>query len=177
MMPTTRLLCAIVLASTGCDSGPSLLDREAVALGPLTFEVPTTWERVDSSHRGFMTAQFTPDDNERHESLIVLRSEQSPAVAKAGGETIRRLLVDAQRALKTPRISDVTPVITARGLEGARVDVDFSPPESTTKYRRTHVVLVEGESNALIHLLYTAQRPDPARVALTGVIDTISREE
>jgi len=57
------------------------------------------------------------------------------------------------------------------------VDVDFRPATATSTYRRTHVVLVEGDGDELVHVLYTAQRPDPARVALEGVLDTIRREE
>jgi len=180
MKEASYWLVALALAtSAGCDSGSSLLDRESVQLGHLIFEVPATWHRTDSGYRGVISAEWTPDDNDRHESVVVMRTSLSPAVAKAGGAIFERLLVDAQRSLAKARTSTVSPVMTARGLQGARVDVDFTRPESAAKFRRTHVVLVEGEGDgaALVHVLYTAQRPDPARVALNGVLDTIRREE
>lgn len=180
MNAVARYLIAVAVASSpACDSGPSLLDRESAKLGDLTFEVPTTWQRVDSAHRGVITAEWKPVDNDRRESVVVIRSSLSPAVAQAGGAVVERLLVDAQRSLSNPHTSSVTPIATAHGLIGARVDVDFSRPGTTAKFRRTHVVLVDGQGDraALVHVLYTAQHPDPARVALNGVLDTIRREE
>lgn len=179
MTAASRYLLALSLASASCSERPSLLDRESVKLEHLCFEVPSSWHRADTARRGVVSAEWTPDDNDRRESVVVLRTQLSPAVAQAGGPSVERLLVDAQRSLPGAHTSAVSPIITSRGLIGARLDVDFTRPGTSTKLRRTHVVLVDGagDSATLVHVLYTAQHPDPAHVALNDVLDTIHSEE
>jgi hypothetical protein len=74
------------------------------------------------------------------------------------------------------RASKATPLKTARGLSGARIDVDFVPAGLTERYHRVHVVLADADG-ALVHVLYTAKKPDGDLKALSIVLDTIHHEE
>jgi hypothetical protein len=65
-------------------------------------------------------------------------------------------------------------VKTARGLVGARVDLDFVPPGQPSRYRRVHVVLVDG--SALVHVLYTAKHADVEGDAIGVVLDNLQHE-
>lgn len=174
-----RSICLIPLALSfaSCKGAPSVLDLESARLATLAFDVPADWHRTDTAYRGVATAEWQPDDNERHESLVVVRTELAPAVAKSGVAQVGRLLASAQYSLARRHTTNLSPFVTPRGLQGARVDVDFDRPGSTDRLHRTHVVLAEPDGASLVHVLYTAQRPDPARVALNGVLDTIRREE
>lgn len=170
--PSVLLVAAIFGAA--CGSQPRA--REHASLESLRFEVPAQWKRSDWHERGIATAQWVPDDNDRHESITIVRSERSPATAKAGVPTLQSLVSTAQRSLPGVRASAATPVKTARGLIGARIDVDFAPPRHAERYHRVHVVLA-GPHDALIHVMYTARNPDADLTALSIVLDTIASEE
>ena len=83
--------------------------------------------RSDWHQRGMSTSQWVPGDNERKESLTIIRSERSPAMAKAENSTLVQVLATAQRSLTDVRASIVTLIETSKGLHGARVEVDFHP--------------------------------------------------
>jgi len=68
------------------------------------------------------------------------------------------------------------PIKTARGLVGARIDLDFVPWSRNEHYHRVHVVLA-GDHDTLVHVMYTAREPDAHLTALSVVLDTISSEE
>jgi len=162
----SRLCKVLLLVLAACEGGPSVLDREPTHLASLAFDVPAGWQRTDTSRRGVATAEWEPEDNDRNESLVVIRTELSPAVAKAGAPQLEQLLGAAQRSLARPHTTNLSPLITARGLQGARIDVAFDRPISELRMQRTHVVLAEPSGASLVHVLYTAQHPDEARVAL-----------
>jgi hypothetical protein len=167
----------IVFALAGCESESSVLDREAAHLATLAFDVPAGWLRTDTTRRGVASAEWKPEDNERGESLVIVRTELAPAVAKAGIDQLERLLDSAQRSLAKRRTRNLSPIVTPRGLPGARVDVAFDRPGSADRLHRTHVVLAEADGASLIHVLYTAKQPDEARVALNMVLDSLRAEE
>jgi hypothetical protein len=117
---------------------------------------------------------WQPDDNDRKESITVIRTGLSPAVAKAGASGIEPYLAAAQRSLPDARVSKTKRITTAKGLHGARVDVEFTPQGQSEPYRRAHVVLVDG--SALVHVLYTALEPDRDFDALGVVLDNLQHE-
>lgn len=190
-----RRVCLVtLLLGAGCASREPA--REKVTLASLDFDVPATWNRTDGpqlgidaampawnrpdgsqrSQRGMQAAQWTPPRNERKESITVIYSQRSPAVAKAGTAMLEQLLAASQHSLAKVRASKGSPIKTARGLSGTRIDVDFVPQGVTERYRRVHVVLA-AHDDALIHVMYTAGNPDEDLTALSMVLDTIRQEE
>ena len=84
-----------------------------------------------------------------------MRSELNPAVATSGLDTLERLLIAAQRGLPHAHTSVLSPITTARGLSGVRVQVDFTLPGKQVTYRRTHAVVVD--EGVLVNVMYTAR--------------------
>jgi hypothetical protein len=173
----TRLLAvaavAALAAQAGCSSDEAM-PREQARLASLAFDVPADWARSDSSRRGVATAEWQPADNDRKEAITVIRTELSPAVAKAGAVELDAYLAASQRALPQARVGRSQPVVTPRGLAGRRIDVDFIPSGQHDRYRRIHVVLTDGD--ALVHVLYTAKHLEPALTALDLVLSNLRHE-
>lgn len=167
-----RLACLLLIAVVGCDSDS--IEGQAVQLSSLAFEVPAEWQRQDANRRGVSISEWAPYENARKESITVIRTETSPAVAKAGVGAVEPLLAAAQRSLRGVRASRVARLTTAKGMSGARVDIDFVPPGTDASYHRVHVVLVDG-TDALVHVLYTARSPSSSVLDL--VLASIHREE
>lgn len=172
----TRLQLALLgaLLPSACTLGNDAPAREHVTFASLAFDVPAQWQRTDQTRRGVATAVWQPEDNDRKESITVIRTDLSPAVAKAGASAIELYLAHAHRSLPHARTSKVQRITTAKGLDGARVDLDFTPPGQNENYRRVHVVLVDGSS--LVHVLYTAKHPDRDLGALGAVLDNLHHE-
>ncbi len=170
---TNLLLVGTLGALACCDSGDGIA-RARVKHASLEFDVPADWQRTDQNQRGVATAEWQPDDNDRKESITVIRTELSPAVAKAGAAGIEPYLAAAQRSLPDARVSKTKRITTAKGLQGVRVDLEFTPQGQSDPYHRALVVLVDGGS--LIHVLYTAQQPDRDLDALGVVLDNLQHE-
>ena len=93
------LLALLVAACASREPG-----REHMEFASLRFDVPAQWKRAEPDPvsvfgksakptlRGLATAQWAPDDNVGKESITIIRSERSPAVAKAGVSTLEQLL-------------------------------------------------------------------------------------
>jgi hypothetical protein len=167
-----RTLGLAVLAVSACSD--DAVATQTVQLAQLSFDVPADWERHDANRRAVEISEWTPDDNPRKESITVIRSQTSPAVAKAGVPALTPLLADAQKSLASVHASRVSSVTTARGLTGARIDVDFVPPGSKDRYHRVHAVFVD-TTGALVHVLYTAQKPNAQ--AFEVVLNSLRNEE
>jgi hypothetical protein len=168
-MRRSFLLTAVLAA---CGSGE--IARQHVQLGSLTFDVPADWQRGDTTRRGIATAIWSPGDNERKETITVTRSELVPATAAAGPALLEQLLARASQLPDAHR-SETKQVTTQQGLQGARVELDYTPPNSRLRYHRVHVVLADGD--ALVHVLYTALDPDRDLDALRLVLATIRHGE
>lgn len=159
------VLVALALGSA-CSDSPSPI--QAVAFGPLTFNVTADWQRKDTSNPGWASSMFTPSDNNRFESVTVIRSRRSDSK----NSTLEQLLVSAQRGLHHVKISSVRSVRTANGLSGVKVSVTFQPEGMMQNYRRTHVVLSESD-RTIVHVIYTAMLPDEDERTLHVVLDSI----
>jgi hypothetical protein len=170
----TRAAVVLLVLVSGCGSRESAHSRAQLA--SLRFDVPAEWTRTDLHQRGLATSQWVPQDNERKESIAIIRSERSPAVAMSGAATLEQLLAASQRSLRDVRASKATPLKTVHGFAGARIDVDFVPGGLTERYHRVHVVLADADG-ALVHVLYTAKTPDGDLKALSIVLDSIRHEE
>jgi hypothetical protein len=169
-----RPLVLVVLGLIGCGGGEPA--HEPAELASLRFDVPSEWTRSDWHHRGIATSQWVPQDNDRKESIAIIRSERSPATANAAANTLEQLLAASQRSLRNVRASKAIPIKTAHGLVGARIDVDFVPNGLSERYHRVHVVLSDA-NGTLVHVLYTAKTPDGDVKALSIVLDSIRHEE
>jgi hypothetical protein len=170
----SRWLIAASLVFAGCTGEEAAMETQPAQTGPLHYEAPASWQHQDSTEGGTTTTQWVPADNDRKESISVIRTPFDPALAKAGVDTIEQLLVSAQPT--DPQVSALpVRVATKRALAGVRVEVDYVPPGQHDSYHRVHAVLLDG--NALVHVLYTARNPDPQRSALQLVIDTLHHEE
>lgn len=161
---------AILLVVIGC-GGASETQHEQVAT--LSFDVPANWTRSDFHQRGGQIAQWAPEQNKRHESVTIVRTELSPQIATADESYLASLLVQAQLSLAKSNVSSVQHVSTKHGIVGVRLSVDFVPPGSTEVYHRVHVLLVE--NRALVNVIYTAREPSTDALAL--MLDTLRHEE
>src|ERR1700683_867962 len=84
-MNTTRLFVLLVVVGSCGIAGSSF---QHVKLAHLGFDISGDWHNADSHQRGRVTSVWTPDGNERKESVTVIRTERSPAVANAGPATL-----------------------------------------------------------------------------------------
>jgi hypothetical protein len=167
--PATALrLLALGLCACGSSSTPA----QHVQIAHLGFDVPGDWRNADTTRNGLVSSEWTPPSNDRKESITVIRTERSAAVASEGMATIQRLLVAAQAP--GARVSPIKLVTTEQGLLGARVDVDFVPPGLSASYHRSHVVLVDGTS--LVHVIYTARTPDADLQTFNLVLGSLHEE-
>jgi hypothetical protein len=133
-------------------------------------------KRVDRQRFGAQSSEWTPEENDRKESLLVIRSETASLPPNADASTLAKLLDDVPKGFGKAAFSKPSPVTTRSGLVGARVEGDYLPPGATVRYHRVHVVLVE-KSGAVVHVLYTARRPDTSLATMALIIDTIRNEE
>ena len=173
------LLCAAMLAASCGGSLSSGAEGQPAKLGSLSFEVPADWTRTDTTVEGSMTSVWTPDPsaNSRKESVTVIRSELSGPRGKPALAMIDRLLAGAQGTLRGAKISPVTSITTDQGLTGRWIEISFQPSSSSQRYRRIHVILVDADASALVHVLYTAATPEEGLDAFHLVLDTIRRQE
>jgi hypothetical protein len=167
-----RLVGLVLVAASAC--GSEAIATQTVQLASLSFDVPADWERHDADRRSVAISEWAPDDNARKQSITVIRSETSPAVAKVGVSALEPLLAASQRSLTKVRASKVKRVTTARGLTVARIELDFVPPGMSESYHRIHVVFVDG-TGGLVHVLYTALKPDAQAFAV--VLNSLRNEE
>jgi hypothetical protein len=157
-----------------CSGTPS---RHHVSFAHLGFEMPHDWERRESARRGIYAAIWTPEDNDRKESVTIIRTELAKATASAGSPTVDNVLATAVNGLPSAKTSIVVPILTRSGLHGVRVDVDYIPPGARELYHRVHAVLIDHDSGSLIHLLYTAKSPDERLDTFNLVLNTIHEGE
>jgi len=167
-----RFMGLALLAASACSDDS--IATQNVQIASLSFDVPAEWERHDANRREVEISEWTPDENPRRESITIIRSRTSPAVANAGVPALTPLLAESQKSLANVRASRVTSVTTARGLSGARIDLDFVPSGAKSSYHRIHAVFVD-RTGALVHVLYTARQPNAKAFDL--VLDSLRSEE
>lgn len=158
---------ALVAVLGACSGSGS----QQISFAHLMFQVPSCWDHHDDSRGGVATTVWTPSDNDRKESITVIRTDEVPVTAQASEGTLGQYLASAQASLPGARVGYVKPVHTKLGLSGVTTDVDYVPPGLRDHYHRVHVVLVDGSS--LVHVIYTARKADPDLEALNGVLATI----
>ena len=167
-----RLAVIAILGSlANCNtSGPSV-DHQT--LGKLRYSTPVGWQSKDQSLPRRPIIVWTPSDNDDLESVTIMRTEELPALTKAGRGYIERYLNEAQRGLPSARFSAPERFTSKYGFVGVRVEGEFVPPGKTQKYRRIHAVLIDGKS--LVHVMATGVTLD--RGAFEIVIDSLFRTE
>lgn len=169
------IITAIALVA-GCSSSPA---TQAARLDKVAFDVPVEWKRTDTTVEKLRAVVWTPETNARKESVTVIRTERTDPSRFDERTSLRRLLVSAHAGTGTLRASPVTDVVTEQGLTGSRIEADILAGPQNQRYRRVHVVLVDGAgpSPALIHVIYTAANPDRDLTELNLVLRTVRREE
>ena len=168
MKATLAVAVVVALAASCSNRMPGVKHVHVAQLG---YDMRDDWQKDIATQRGVVTTVWTPEENDHKESVTVIRTDRSPAVASRAGETLSHLLARAEHA----DASHVAPVFTPFGLAGARVDTTFTPPNVDATYHRVHAVLVDGTS--LVHVLYTALEPDETLTVFTGVLQSIHHEE
>jgi hypothetical protein len=161
---------AVVAAS--CSSSSS---TQHISFARLSFDLPTEWQKIDTSRRDVATATWAPEDNASAESIVVIRTELAPTLSHADPATFASLLEEAQASLDEVHATPARPVRTAHGLSGMRIDLDYEPTGLYVPYHRVHVALIDGSS--VIHVLYTAREPDPKLAVLEAVLASIHEGE
>ena len=162
------------LALVSCATTSETTALKHVQTASIGYDIPDDWDRAQTNRRGISTTVWTPKDNPDRMSVTVIRSERSPVTAGADVATIGQLLVQAQSALHDARLSPAVEVITPQGLKGARVELDYTPPEAKNRYHRTHVVLADG--SGLVHVIFTARSTERA-AAFDTVLASLRHEE
>jgi hypothetical protein len=165
----------ITLATLVACSGTT--SRQHASFAKLSFDMPEDWASRDSIRRGTATSVWTPADNDRHESITLIRSQLANVVAQAGSPTLEGLVASADGGLPGATPARVVPLFTTSGLAGVRTEVDYVPPGQRARYHRVHVVLVDREKASLVNLIYTAKTPDENLEALNLVLATIREGE
>ncbi len=153
----------------GCASSSPSLDKASI--GSLSFGTPSGWTTRDVSSPQRKMFEWSPTDNERKESLTVIRSDR-PAMAKATQAQLQHLMREAQRAMPDAAFSAPISFTTRHGFRGARIEGSFTPPGSSVRYHRIHATFVDG--SALINVLYTSRELD--RESFDAVLDSFFRE-
>lgn len=165
-----RLALLVALAAAGC-SGNEPAHQHAT-LGTLGYDMPDGWHRAD---QGARTSVWTPADNNRKESVTVIRAELDREIARRGPGAFAELLVAAQGSLPGAHVGAPEPLITKTGLRGFRVRVDFAPfGGEQPRYARVHAIVLDGDS--IVHVMYTARTPDPDPSAFEMALDTAHEE-
>jgi hypothetical protein len=113
---------------------------------------------------------WSPVKNPRKETITVI---VGPTFVGSPQRALDRARV-AQGVLRDGHLVASTPIVTAAGLEGIRFDMKFHPDAVPGKvYDRSHCVLIDGDRT--LHVLYTADDPDPGRAVLDGVLASIRK--
>ncbi len=172
-------LTLFLVTAAACDGASvSEVESKVATIEHWRFEIPLEWKRTDAKRDDVLQSVWSPLANERKESIAVVRSKRSDGGNFPGEPALGDLLRTAQNGLRQRRVSSLTPVSTAHGLVGARLDATFVPEGLSRSYRRTHVVLMDrSHPDELIHVLYTAADPDPASTALDLVLSTLTAKE
>jgi hypothetical protein len=142
----------------GCSVHGAVETQES-RLGDLAYSVPAGWTHHDGQTRTRTSSEWTPPSNDRKESVDVITTQISPALAKAGPSAIEDLLRQAQTGFgSTAKISLASRLTSPSGFVGAQIEVEFVPPSVGRTYHRMHGVFLDGDR--LINVLYTAVDPD-----------------
>ncbi|MCX5741748.1 MAG: hypothetical protein NT062_04515 [Proteobacteria bacterium] len=160
------LLVALLVDVSACNAaedGPTAPGKP----GKLVYDTPDEWTSHETTTRESVTTVWTPPTkNDAKESITVVRARAHLRPTDFNEAFVAQLLVDAQQALPgatlTTRASKIT---TPDGLEGAQLEVDFTPRDQPKRYHRIHAVLLDGED--LVHVLYTSATASSSREAFT----------
>jgi len=172
-----RATAALLVLLAACATSDSI-EKQSAKLGGYAYEAPASWHGADTREPRSVTTSWAPsaEDNAHKESLVVIRTQLDPALAKAGVPEVERLLIAAQRELPHLHLAGATTkFVTDKGLTALRLDSEFVPPGLTATYHRTHVALLDGTT--LIHLIYTTTDLSTEGQALVLVLQSIHRGE
>jgi hypothetical protein len=160
------LAAATALAlAPACNSDEDSIER--IALGGIELAPPAGWQVQEL---GATTRVWSPEKNPRKETITVI---VGPTFLGTAERALRQTRA-AQGVLHGGQLVRSTPLTTLGGLPGLQLDLRFRPETAPTRtYDRSHVVLVVDDHT--VHVLYTALDPDPGRVALGRVLDSIKR--
>ncbi len=172
----TRLFL-IGLLVTSC-RGEELppVPSELVRVDDFELEVPLDWQRTDLPRDRATAVVWTPAVNPHKESLLIIHSRFPSAAEVPDAAKAAELIAEVPKGFDRAHTSTVSPVTTRTGLVGSRIELDFV--KGATSYHRIHVVLRDHEKkHDLMHVLYTAQKPDPNAIPLELVLETLRRGE
>lgn len=177
-MRTLKFASLAIAAATAVSCSPSHHDMEGqpAKLGDYSYEAPDGWKQVKSHGWHSITTTWTPEDNDHKESIVVIRTEIGPALAKAGTEAIKKQLLNAQQELPQVEVlGAVNDFRSGKNLTGVRIEDNFTPAGSKSQYHRAHTVLFDGTD--IVHVLYTAAQPDSEEQALHLVVNSLHKSE
>lgn len=157
------VLFVVALLIGACADKPR--EMTSANLGNIEYAVPEGWAMRDASQNGQTILIWTPSDNDRKQSITVIRTQPMPHLVNASKEYLASKL---GQTLKQPGRS----LVTKRGLDAARADGRFTPRGMAATYMRSHAVVFDGD--ALVHLIYTAKDPD--REVFDLVLDHVARK-
>ena len=166
-----RVSLIALFAGAACASSAEP-ELEITTFEGLQLAIPEGWTSTSQSEHQTKIVVFRPNDNDRKESITVMRTREMAALARADRGHLQQLLSDAQRSLLDGKPGRASQVRTKHGFLGARVEADFVPDGMKTKYHRIHAVVLDGSS--LVHVLYTARDANPK--TLDRVLDSLTRK-
>jgi len=152
----------LALALLGCGgSGPNL---DQTAVSNFDLGVPHGWVKKDFTTRSRQMLQWTPEDNDGKESIVIVRADR-PSGAKSD---LGSLLAKAQHS----RFAFLKPTTfeTDNGVVGSKIEGSMVVNEKT--YHRIHAVFVDDTS--LVNVIYTAKDLD--RENFDAVINSLRKK-
>lgn len=162
-------MCCALLA-LGC-AGDGRETRSA-SIDGLAYSVPAEWQSKNQSEHQTKIALWTPDDNDRKESVAIVRTRAMPALVHADFQRIQQLLSDAQKNLPRGSFGVASRFKSQHGLTGARIAGSFVPDGGVVHYHRFHAVVIDRDS--LVHVIYTATDANQSTFDL--VLDSLARK-
>src|SRR5690349_13543818 len=155
----------LVLAALVCGCSSSEVEGATVQVGDLELVPPTDW----------IAKEYTPTTRvwtspSHHETItVVIGPRFLGGAPQAVAETVR-----AQGLLPSAQVIATTPVTTANGFSGARVDLTFRPQSRAQVLQRNHVVLVDGDRT--IHVIYTLDGHDTELSTLGSILSSLRKD-
>lgn len=158
-----RRVAILVVLLVACADKPR--EMTLARVGNLDYAVPEGWAMRDVSQNGQTILVWTPADNDRKQSITVIRTAPMPHLRNASKDYLASKL---GQTLRQPGRN----VVTKQGLDAARTDGRFTPRGMAATYARSHLTVFDGDS--LTHFIYTAQQPDGEIFEL--IVDHLARK-
>ena len=166
---------ALTLAACLAGCGTATPQTQDGHLAEFRFVVPSGWKKHQVNAGSREVSRWVPESNDGKESISLIRTALRSDVHTRDSAALLELLGDAQRSLPHGQFGQASRLSTSNGMRTLVVAGDFEPAGTTHRYHRVHALVIDG--SAVVHVLYTAETPDPDLKVFHAVVDSLHREE